>query len=221
MIALLCVVATALACCGSHVEAGPTGQTYSLLSRQDEPVDMAKPKNNTAKLWLKREKFYLLYRSEKNDAEFGGEAKCVQMKALRFEIPRKKYQWNTPVKELKVWSSVGYRNNQTGHMEAFTVMIITKKSDESLIYDDMFSIGEDDTYANYISTDYELLFTDYETCFTIRRPSDDVYMVWMIGRRDIRGINRQCETAYHGPSNEYGCTVVKPKYDVYDDMICS
>ncbi|XP_040062080.1 uncharacterized protein LOC115311449 [Ixodes scapularis] len=220
MIALLCVVATALACCGSHVEAGPTGQTYSLLSRQDEPVDMAKPKNNSGKLWLKHEKFYLLYRSEKNDTEFGGEAKCVQMKALRFELPRKEYQWNTPVKELKVWSSVGYRNNRTGQMEVFTVMITTKKSNESLKYDDMFSIGEE-TYTHYLYKDYELLFTDYKTCFTIWRPSDDVYMVWMIDRRNITDINPQCETAYHGPVNEYGCTVVKPKYYVYDEKICS
>nr|AAM93644.1 putative secreted protein [Ixodes scapularis] len=220
MIALVCVVATALACCGSHVEAGLTGQTYSLLSRQDEPVDMAKPKNNSAKLWLKRKKFYLVYRSAKNDTEFGGEAQCVQMKAFDIELPKKRFSWNTPVTKLKVFSSVGYRNNQTGHMDGFTALIITKKSYEGLVYDDMFSIGEL-TYTHYIYKDYELLFTDYETCFTIWRPSDDVYMVWMIDRRNITDINPQCETAYHGPVNEYGCTVVKPKYYVYDEMICS
>ncbi|CAN8021177.1 unnamed protein product [Ixodes persulcatus] len=122
MIALVCVVATALACCGAHVEAGPTSQTYSLMSRQDNPVDMAKPKNNSAKLWRTRQKVYLLYRSEKNDTEFGGEAQCVQMKALDFDLPRKTFQWNTPVTNLKVRSRLLYRNNQTGHMYVFVFL---------------------------------------------------------------------------------------------------
>uniref|UniRef100_V5GK74 Putative secreted protein n=1 Tax=Ixodes ricinus TaxID=34613 RepID=V5GK74_IXORI len=76
MIALVYVVATALACCGAHVEAGPTSQTYSLLPREDTPVHITKPKNNSERLWLTHEKVYLVYRSEKNDTEFGGEAKC-------------------------------------------------------------------------------------------------------------------------------------------------
>ncbi|EEC13074.1 secreted protein, putative [Ixodes scapularis] len=122
MIALVCVVATALACCGSHVEAGPISQTYSLLSRQDKPVDMAKPNNNSAKLWLTRRKVYLVYRSEKNEIEFGGEAQCVQMKASDFELPKKKYQYNAPVEKLKVWSRLRYRNNETGHMYVFVFL---------------------------------------------------------------------------------------------------
>ncbi|XP_040067614.1 uncharacterized protein LOC120840906 [Ixodes scapularis] len=220
MIALVCVVATALACCGSHVEAGPISQTYSLLSRQDRPVDMAKPNNNSAKLWLTRQKVYLVYRSEKNDIEFGGEAQCVQLKASDFELPKKRFQYNTSVEKLKVSSILRYRNNQTGQMEAFNVTITTKKSNESLRYDDMFSI-EKETCTDYISTDYELLFTDYETCFTIRKPCGDVYMVWMIDRRDITDIKPQCETAYQGPVDEHGCNVEKPKYYAYDETICS
>uniref|UniRef100_A0A0K8RLA5 Putative salivary lipocalin n=1 Tax=Ixodes ricinus TaxID=34613 RepID=A0A0K8RLA5_IXORI len=219
MIALVYVVATALACCCAHVEAGPTSQTYSLLPREDNPVRMAKPKNNSERLWLTREKVYLVYRSEKNDTEFGGEAQCVQMKALHIDPPRKKFLWNTLVRKLKVRSRLLYRNNQTGHMEESTVTITTKKSYKNLTYDDMFSIGEE-TYTTYIYKDYELLFTDYQTCFTIRRPSDDVYMVWMIGRLNITDINPECETAYHGPVNEYGCSVMKPKYYVYDKQIC-
>uniref|UniRef100_V5H4R0 Putative secreted protein n=1 Tax=Ixodes ricinus TaxID=34613 RepID=V5H4R0_IXORI len=123
MIALVCVVATALACCGAHVEAGPTSQTYSLMSRQDTRVDMAKPKNNSERLWLTRDKVYLVYRSEKNDTEFGGEAQCVQMKAFDFDLPRKKFLWNTLVRKLKVRSKnlLLPKLTKTGHMEESTV----------------------------------------------------------------------------------------------------
>ncbi|CAN7951573.1 unnamed protein product, partial [Ixodes pacificus] len=73
-------------------------------------------------LWLTRKKVYLVYRSEKNDTEFGGEAQCVQMKAFDFELPRKKFLWNTSVKKLKVRSRLLYRNNQTGHMYVFVFL---------------------------------------------------------------------------------------------------
>ncbi|CAN7997731.1 unnamed protein product [Ixodes pacificus] len=158
------------------------------------------------KLFLKPQKFYLLYRSEKNDTKLGGESKCFQMK----------YYEADPVKK-KFLTHLLFRNDTTGHMDSYSITIVLDKSNKTFNYYDRLEV------QNSIATRYEiyeLLFTDYQTCFTLKRISDDLHQVWMIERLNATIISPQCESAYQGPVNEYGCAVPRPKYEIFDPKIC-
>uniref|UniRef100_A0A0K8RHA1 Putative salivary lipocalin n=1 Tax=Ixodes ricinus TaxID=34613 RepID=A0A0K8RHA1_IXORI len=161
---------------------------------------------NASKLFINPQKFYLLYRSEKSDTKLGGESKCFQMKY--YEAHREKNEYLT---ELL------FRDNSTGQMDVYSIVIVLEKSNESLDYYDLL-VAQNDIATKYEI--YELLFTDYQTCFTLRRTSDDLHQVWMIDRQNPRAIHPGCESAYQGPVNKYGCAVPRPKYEIFDPEIC-
>ncbi|XP_040065823.1 uncharacterized protein LOC8031369 [Ixodes scapularis] len=161
---------------------------------------------DASKLFDRPQTFYLLYRSEKSDTKLGGESKCFQMKY--YEARRGKKEFLTMLL---------FRDNSTGQMDVYSIVIVLEKSNESLEYYDRL------VAQNHIATSYEaydLLFTDYKTCFTLRRISDDLYQVWMIDRQNPTAINPGCESAYQGSVNEFGCAVPKPKYEIFDADIC-
>ncbi|CAN7976382.1 unnamed protein product, partial [Ixodes persulcatus] len=54
--------------------------------------------------------------------------------------------------------------------DVYSIVIVLEKSNESLDYYDIL-VAQNDIATKYEI--YELLFTDYQTCFTLRRPSDD------------------------------------------------
>uniref|UniRef100_A0A0K8RKZ2 Putative salivary lipocalin n=1 Tax=Ixodes ricinus TaxID=34613 RepID=A0A0K8RKZ2_IXORI len=161
---------------------------------------------NASKLFDSPQTFYLLYRSEKSDTKLGGESKCFQMKYYEARRGRKEFL-----------TQLLFRDNSTGRMDVHSIVIVLEKSNKSLEYYDRLEA------RNHIATRYEtydLLFTDYQTCFTLRRISDDLHQVWMIDRRDTKDISSLCESAYQGPVNEDGCAVPRPEYKIFDPEIC-
>uniref|UniRef100_A0A0K8R9C7 Putative salivary lipocalin n=1 Tax=Ixodes ricinus TaxID=34613 RepID=A0A0K8R9C7_IXORI len=186
---------------------GLIGSTVLLPSTLLTLINILSNKSRmSTNLFLKSHTFYLLYRSEKSDTKLGGESKCFQMRY--YEAGRGKEEFMTQLL---------FRDNSTGQMDVYSIVIVLEKSNESLKYYDRL------VAQNYIATRYEtydLLFTDYQTCFTLRRISDDLHQVWMIDRRNASVIDPGCESAYQGPVNEYGCAVPKPKYDIFDPEIC-
>ncbi|EEC10097.1 secreted salivary gland peptide, putative [Ixodes scapularis] len=75
----------------------------------------------------------------------------------------------------KLLTQLLFRDNSTGQMDVYTIVIVLEKSNKSLGYYDIL-VAQNDIGTKYES--YELLFTDYRTCFTLRRTSDDRYALW-------------------------------------------
>ncbi|CAN7996767.1 unnamed protein product [Ixodes pacificus] len=68
--------------------------------------------------------------------------------------------------------------------------------------------------------DFLLLFTDYKTCFTFRRLTDNVHQVWMIDTKNETGINSTCHSAYKGVFEDKSDSGEKTRYYIYNETIC-
>uniref|UniRef100_V5HBY1 Putative secreted histamine binding protein of 20.0 kDa n=2 Tax=Ixodes ricinus TaxID=34613 RepID=V5HBY1_IXORI len=137
---------------------GLIGSTVLLPSTLLTLINILSNKSRmSTNLFLKSHTFYLLYRSEKSDTKLGGESKCFQMRY--YEAGRGKEEFLTQLL---------FRDNSTGQMDVYSIVIVLEKSNESLKYYDRL------VAQNHIATRYEiydLLYTDYHTCFTLRRIS--------------------------------------------------
>uniref|UniRef100_A0A090XBK1 Putative secreted protein n=1 Tax=Ixodes ricinus TaxID=34613 RepID=A0A090XBK1_IXORI len=73
-------------------------------------------------------------------------------------------------------------------------------------------------YGGY--KDYTLLFTDYQTCFTMKRDHDKALQVWMIGSTEATRINETCHSTYNETLNKTGHHLEIPRYYIYNETIC-
>uniref|UniRef100_A0A147BWV1 Putative salivary lipocalin n=1 Tax=Ixodes ricinus TaxID=34613 RepID=A0A147BWV1_IXORI len=195
MFVLVCAAATLLAC-------------RDAFAQPAEDNNQVQRHNDSTKLLSTNQKFYLLYRSVKNDSDFA-DAQCTQRKHVE---GFKKRQTFTVLREML------YVHHK-GHINRHHVVITPNKSNEILRYND--SMTTETIAFPYAGPRYEdLLFTDYFTCFTVRRPANDVYELWSIGRPNLTSINPKCRSAYDQHPDIPGCSVDRPKYYVFDETAC-
>uniref|UniRef100_A0A0K8RHB0 Putative salivary lipocalin n=1 Tax=Ixodes ricinus TaxID=34613 RepID=A0A0K8RHB0_IXORI len=154
-------------------------------------------------------KYYLLYRSNENDTLMGGTSKCVQTKY---------YKIDRALKTLE--NRILYRNNETGQMEQYAVLITFKKSNATLPYYDVISVGSLDTTIT-ATKDYQLLFTDNKSCHTLRSVEDDQFQVWMTEDYDPKEIDPGCAKAYQDAPLIFSCPAPRKEYYIYDKTICN
>uniref|UniRef100_A0A6B0V0H5 Putative salivary lipocalin n=1 Tax=Ixodes ricinus TaxID=34613 RepID=A0A6B0V0H5_IXORI len=178
----------------------------SISQNADSPLD---PTKDAWTVMSQKKKFYLLYRSNENDTLMGETSKCVQTKY--YEIDRAH-------KTLK--NRILYRNNETGHMEENAVLITIKKSNDTLPYYDIISVGSLDTTIS-ATRDYVLLFTDNKTCHTVRSVDDDQFQVWMTEDHHPKDIDQGCEKAYQDAPLIFSCPAPREKYYIYNQTICN
>uniref|UniRef100_A0A0K8R8C6 Putative salivary lipocalin n=1 Tax=Ixodes ricinus TaxID=34613 RepID=A0A0K8R8C6_IXORI len=196
MFVLVCAAAAILACRGAS-------------SQLTEGENQVQRHNDSRKLLSSEKTFYLLYRSEKSDSQFGGNAPCAQMKHIESFEKRS---------DGSVLKRMFYIHETKHHILRFYVAITPNTSSKALGYNDTMTartiaFGTKDIY-------YDLLFTDYSSCFTLRRPEDDVYQLWSIGRPDLTNINEGCRSAYKTDSNDPGCSVERQEYYVFNETVC-
>uniref|UniRef100_A0A0K8RA93 Putative salivary lipocalin n=1 Tax=Ixodes ricinus TaxID=34613 RepID=A0A0K8RA93_IXORI len=178
----------------------------SISPNADSPLD---PTKDAWTVMSQKKKFYLLYRSNENDTLMGETSKCVQTKY--YEIDRAH-------KTLK--NRILYRNDETGHMEEYAVLITFKKSNDTLPYYDIISVGSLDTTIS-VTRDYQLLFTDNKTCHTVRSVEDDQFQVWMTEDYHPKDIDQGCENAYQDAPLIFSCPAPREKYYIYNETICN
>uniref|UniRef100_V5I3I5 Putative secreted histamine binding protein of 20.0 kDa n=1 Tax=Ixodes ricinus TaxID=34613 RepID=V5I3I5_IXORI len=195
MFVLVCAAATLIAC-------------RDAFAQPAEDNNQVQRHNDSTKLLSTNQKFYLLYRSVKNDSDFA-DAQCTQRKHVEgFE----KRQTFTVLREML------YVHHK-GHINRHSAVITPNKSNEILTYNDSMTV--EILAFPYRGPRYDdLLFTDYSSCFTLRRPEDDVYQLWSIGRPDLTNINEGCRSAYKTDSNDPGCSVERQEYYVFNETVC-
>ncbi|XP_040062053.1 uncharacterized protein LOC115330684 [Ixodes scapularis] len=195
MFVLVCAAATLLAC-------------RDACAQSTEDKNQVQVHNDSTKLLSTNQTFYLLYRSVKNDSD-SPDAQCTQRKYLEgFE----KRQTFTFLRDMR------YVHHK-GHINRHHIVITPNKSHEMLTYND--SMTTEILAFAYTGPRYEdLLFTDYLTCFTVRRPANDMYELWSIGRPNLTNINPKCLSAYEEDPDIPGCSVARPKYDIFDETVC-
>ncbi|KAM7305397.1 uncharacterized protein ISCGN_015294 [Ixodes scapularis] len=178
----------------------------SIYQNGDSLLD---PTKDAWTVMSQNKKFYLLYRSNENDTLMGGTSKCVQTKSYKIDSERKTLQ-----------NTILYRNDTTLHMESYSVLISIKKSNDTLPYYDVISVGRQETTISP-TRDYQLLFTDNQTCHTVRSVEDDQFQVWMTEGHDPNDINPGCEKAYQGAPLIFSCPTRREKYYIYNKTICN
>uniref|UniRef100_V5HE51 Putative secreted histamine binding protein of 20.0 kDa n=1 Tax=Ixodes ricinus TaxID=34613 RepID=V5HE51_IXORI len=103
----------------------------SISQNADSPLDSTK---DAWTVMSQENKYYLLYRSNENDTLMGGTSKCVQTKYYKID------------RALKILENrILYRNNETGQVEQYVVLITFKKSNATFPYYDVISVGSLDT----------------------------------------------------------------------------
>uniref|UniRef100_A0A147BWP3 Putative salivary lipocalin n=1 Tax=Ixodes ricinus TaxID=34613 RepID=A0A147BWP3_IXORI len=197
MFVLVSAVATILACSGA----------FAQLTEDDR--NQVERHNDSRRLLSTNQTFYLLYRSETNDSALP-DAQCTQTRHIEgFEKRR----------TVSVFRKIFYVHHK-GHINRHFVVIYPNKSNEILTYDDSMTIK---ILAFYLAPGpiySDLLFTDYSTCFTVRRPANDMYELWSIGRPNLTNINQGCHSAYEEDPDTPGCTVDRPKYYIFNETVC-
>uniref|UniRef100_A0A0K8R8I8 Putative salivary lipocalin n=1 Tax=Ixodes ricinus TaxID=34613 RepID=A0A0K8R8I8_IXORI len=193
MLAFLCVVAALLA--PSNTE----------LTKEEREERQGKSTKNAWLLLTDKRTHYLLYRSVENDTAYGGFKPCVNMSLKRC--------WDGS-KEL--WYNFYYQGIPTNDLYPEATMWIKMK--EYSQEKNLMSIEYDYYYGG--SKDYTLLFTDYQTCFTLLRDHDKVLQVWMIGSTNTTRINDTCHSTYNETLNNTGHHSEIPRYYIYNDTIC-
>uniref|UniRef100_A0A0K8RL22 Putative salivary lipocalin n=1 Tax=Ixodes ricinus TaxID=34613 RepID=A0A0K8RL22_IXORI len=166
----------------------------SISQNADSALD---PTKDAWTVMSQNKKFYLLYRSNENDTLMGETSKCVQTKYYKIDRARKTLE-----------NRILYRNNKTGHMESNSVFITIKKSNDTLSYYDVISVGSLDT-------------TNNKTCHTVRSVDDDQFQVWMTEGHDPNDIDPGCEKAYQDAPLIFSCPVPREKYYIYNQTICN
>ncbi|XP_040077717.1 uncharacterized protein LOC120849557 [Ixodes scapularis] len=195
MFVLVCAAATLIAC-------------RDACAQSTEDKNQVQVHNDSTKLLSTNRTFYLLYRSVKNDSDFA-DAQCTKRKHLEgFE----KRQTFTVLRDML------YVHHK-GHINRHHVVITPNKSNEILKYND--SMTTKTIMFPFPGPKYEdLLFTDYSTCFTVRKPTNGVYELWSIGRPNLTNINPKCRSAYEEDPDISGPSVARPKYDIFDETVC-
>uniref|UniRef100_A0A0K8RGC3 Putative salivary lipocalin n=1 Tax=Ixodes ricinus TaxID=34613 RepID=A0A0K8RGC3_IXORI len=195
MFVLVCAAATLLAC-------------RDAFAQPAEDNNQVQRHNDSTKLLSTNQTFYLLYRSVENDSDFN-DAQCTQMRHLEGFEKRK-----TPT----VLREMLYVHHK-GHINRHSAVITPNKSNEILTYNDSMTV--EILAFPYRGPRYDdLLFTDYLSCFTVKRPAKDVYELWSIGRPNLTNINPKCHSAYEEDPDIPGCSVDRPKYDVFNETAC-
>uniref|UniRef100_V5HEC8 Putative secreted histamine binding protein of 20.0 kDa n=1 Tax=Ixodes ricinus TaxID=34613 RepID=V5HEC8_IXORI len=197
MFVLVCAAATIIACRGAFA-----------LSNEDKT--QVEVHNDSRRLLFSNQTFYLLYRNVKSDSDFGGEAPCAQIRHIEGLEKRR---------NVSVLGMEFYIHERRGHINQHYVVLTPNKSRAISPHDDAMALL---TLASPFrpETHYHLLFTDYMSCFTVRRPLDDVYQVWAIGRPSLTNKYENCHSAYKQHSDIPGCSVERPRYDVFNDTLC-
>uniref|UniRef100_A0A0K8R8C7 Putative salivary lipocalin n=1 Tax=Ixodes ricinus TaxID=34613 RepID=A0A0K8R8C7_IXORI len=193
MLALLCVVAALIACSDA-----------AKLSEQQRKERQAKSSTNAWLLFTDTHKYYLLYRSVKNDTAYGGFKQCVNMSLRQC--------WDL---SLELWYYFYYQGIYTNEVFPVNHLWIT-----------MNSSGEQRDLVKFRYPYYadqvllQLLFTDYETCFVLQQVDNEALQVWMIGSTNTTRINDTCHSTYNKTLNKTGNLSEIPKYYIYNETIC-
>ncbi|KAM7289443.1 uncharacterized protein ISCGN_029572 [Ixodes scapularis] len=197
MFVLVSIVATILACCGA----------FAQVTEDDQ--NQVHRHNDSKRLLSINQTFYLLYRSERNDSALP-DAQCTQTRhGDGFENRE----------TVSVLRRLFYVHHK-GHINRHFIVIYPNKSNEILPYDDSMTIKILAVYLGERPIYSDLLFTDYSTCFAVRRPADGVYELWSIGRPNLTNINQQCHSAYDQDPDIPGSSAARPKYDVFNETAC-
>ncbi|XP_040065817.1 uncharacterized protein LOC115309677 [Ixodes scapularis] len=190
MLVFLCVVAALLACSDA-----------AKLSEQQRKELQMKSSNNAWLLFTARHKYYLLYRSVENDTAHGGVKPCVQIEFITC--------WNG---EKLMWYYFNYKGIYRSPFYPQPHMWIKVKPEKQKNLVTMKYAFDDEGFK-----DYRLLFTDYQTCFTLIRLHDKALQVWIIGKTNMTGIHETCHSTYNEKVNETGGLTDIPKYYIYNE----
>uniref|UniRef100_A0A0K8RGJ8 Putative salivary lipocalin n=1 Tax=Ixodes ricinus TaxID=34613 RepID=A0A0K8RGJ8_IXORI len=197
MLALACVVAALLTSCDAR------------LSREKRKELEAKSHNNTWLLFSERHTYHLLYRSNENDSFYGGNAPCVHITSLRCYSS-----------EMLTWNQLFFKRVEK--YDLYTEKYIWAHMEK---FRKNFAAYDKVTFEYHLpeisgEEDFLLLFTDYRTCFTLRRLADKVHQVWMIDTKNETGIHANCHSAYEGVFEDKTGSGVKTRYYIYNEAIC-
>ncbi|XP_040065822.1 uncharacterized protein LOC120839579 [Ixodes scapularis] len=192
MLVFICVVAALLACSDA-----------AKLSEQQRKGLQRKNTNNAWLLFTAKHKYYLLYRSVENDTAYGGFKPCVEISL--------KMCWD---RSLELWYNFNYQDIYTSHLyPQMWIFMIDKSGKQKDLVRMRF-----DYYEGY--KEYQLLFTDYETCFTLMGLRDKALQVWIIGKTNVTDVNEICHSTYNEKVNETGGLTDIPKYYIYNETTC-
>uniref|UniRef100_A0A0K8RA96 Putative salivary lipocalin n=1 Tax=Ixodes ricinus TaxID=34613 RepID=A0A0K8RA96_IXORI len=193
MLAFLCVVAALLA------------PSDTKLTKEQREERQGKSTKNAWLLFTDTHTYHLLYRSVENDTAHGGFKPCVKMSL--------KQCWGS---SMELWYHLFYKDIPTNALWPQAYMWI--KVNQSREQKDLVSMNFEYYYGGY--KDYTLLFTDYQTCFTMKRDHDKALQVWMIGSTEPTRINDTCHSTYNKTFIETGTHSEIPRYYIYNETIC-